>query len=100
MSFHFNAAFISGRFTREAVRVFGGIGPSMHIDIQSVTEIINTLKYGETTSGVRNGLGAFAGVEWPFSVYATLLFTGSYVRTFDWDRLDRVIVSFSLGVAI
>jgi hypothetical protein len=100
MSFHFNAAFITGRFTNEALRVFGGVGPSMHIDIQSVYEIVNTVKFGETTPGVRNGLGAFAGIEWPFSVYATLLFTGSYVRTYDWNLLDKILFSLSIGLAI
>jgi hypothetical protein len=100
LSLHFNAAFITSRFTSESIRLFAGLGPSMHIDIQSVYETINTVKFGETTSGVRNGLGVFAGFEWPFSVYSTLLITGSYVRTFDWDRLDRVILSFSIGLAI
>jgi len=98
--FQFNAAFLSGRVSRQMVRFFAGAGPSMHIHIQSVEESVGSVLYGETTSGVRSGIGLFAGAEWPILIYATLIFKGSYIQTYDWDKLDRKLLSFSLGAGI
>ncbi|MBL8024986.1 MAG: hypothetical protein JNL74_01170 [Fibrobacteres bacterium] len=100
ISFQFNTAFVSGRLSSEMIRIFAGVGPSMHIEIQSVEEEVGSVLYGETTSGVRSGIGIFAGVEWPLSIYATLIFKGSYIQTYDWDKLDRKFMTFSIGAGI
>ncbi len=97
---NFHVSLVSDRFSKESVRLFTGMGPSMHIGVQNTREVINTIPYGRTISGVKHGLGVMGGVEWPFSIFASLIMSLSYEWIYDWDRLDKKLLILSVGIAI
>ena len=108
ISLTFNTVLISPRFTHRRVRVYAGVGPSLHFTIMSYYAWVydedvgdyERLKHWKTNPNFRNGLGIISGLELPLTGTISFIVTGHYKRTYEWDKLNRVYYAFSLGLAI
>ncbi len=96
-SLSFNAVFMTQRFTKRKIRLYGGGGPSFHLSISSqYTET----GLSETTPGFRTGIGALGGVELPLNGMVSFLITGIYKQTYDWNIPYRRFFMISFGFAV
>ncbi|OGJ90230.1 MAG: hypothetical protein A2487_15375 [Candidatus Raymondbacteria bacterium RifOxyC12_full_50_8] len=97
VSISFMSALMTPRFSRRHVRVFCGLGPSLHL---SIVSLYSEGRHMDSNIFFTSGIGGIAGVELPLTPEVSFIATAQYKRAYYWNTLQRVFFILSVGLAV